>query len=75
MRTGLRDKPPIGAVVPPGITQVDGDWVYNEYLDGSGIQSLDVEQRGFWDRLFGPSPSAPAPAPQQPSPADDLYRG
>ena len=75
MRTGLRDKPPIGAVVPPGITQVDGDWVYNEYLDGSGIQSLDLEQRGFWDRLFGPSPSAPAPAPQQPSPADDLYRG
>jgi penicillin-binding protein 1A len=82
MRTGLRDKPPIGAVTPPGITQVDGDWVYNEYLDGSGVQSVDVEQqRGFWDRLFGPSPSAPGAAPQQPSQqrppssADDPYRG
>lgn len=81
MRTGLRDKPPIGIVTPPGITQVDGDWVYNEYLDGSGVQSLDVgQQKGFWDRLFGPSPSAPGngvPAPQQQptSPSDDLYRG
>jgi penicillin-binding protein 1A len=79
MRTGLRDKPPIGNVVPPGITQVDGDWMYNEYMDGSGVQSVDVEQqRGFWDRLFGPSPSTPdnEPSQQQPAtPAEDPYKG
>jgi penicillin-binding protein 1A len=83
MRTALRDKPPIGVVTPPRLSQVDGDWVYDEYRDGSGVQSVDIEQqqRGFWDRLFGPPPTptpgneAPAPRQQQPSPLDDLYRG
>jgi penicillin-binding protein 1A len=81
MRVALRGKPEIGIVTPPGVTQVDGDWAYDEYAGSEGIKSVDVdEQRGFWDRLFNPDSPSPAPGgapaqPQQPAKPDDLYRG
>ena len=69
MRTALRDKPVLGVVVPQGLTQVNGDWTYDEYANGGGVQSLDVDQpKGFWERLFGPAPSQPAPQPGSPPP-------
>lgn len=79
MRAALKGKPEIGTVTPPGVTQVDGDWVYDEYAGSEGVRSVDVdEQKGFWDRLFNPeSPSSPEPGNNQPQPQkpDDLYRG
>lgn len=78
MRTALRGKPEIGTVTPPGITQVDGDWMYNENANGTGnaVRSLDTdEQKGFWERLFSPEPQTPGNSQPQPRPPDDLYQG
>jgi penicillin-binding protein 1A len=80
MRVALKGKPEIGIVTPPGVSQVDGDWVYDEYAGSAGIRSVDVEeQKGFWDRLFNPEAPSPTPDPgnnqPQPQKPDDLYRG
>jgi penicillin-binding protein 1A len=89
MKVALKGKPEIGLATPPGIQQVDGDWVYDENVNSdSGVKSVDVEeQKGFWDRLFNPDsppagnqpnqpPGQPVPQPTQPAPKqDDLYRG
>ncbi len=84
MRVALRGKDQLAPVVPPGLTQVDGDWMYNEYANGGdAVRSLDVdEQKGFWEKLFSPSPAQQDPATVNPPPSgpteqqkqDDLYR-
>ncbi|RQO36407.1 penicillin-binding protein [Herminiimonas sp. KBW02] len=88
MRTALRGKPEMAKIAPPGVTQVDGDWMYDEYANGDSVKSLDVdEQKSFWERMFnsGPNtepqlqtPSAPAPGTpeeKEKKRLDDLYRG
>lgn len=85
MRTALRGKAEIQSAVPSGLTQVDGDWTYEEYVNGDSVKSVDVEeQKGFWEKLFNPgdTPQAPAPANGNPGSvipeekkAEDLYRG
>jgi len=76
MRVALRGKPPSQSPVPAGVAQVDGDWMYEEYVGGDAVQSVDIEEnRSIWDRLFGNWPKAPAaPGTQQP-PQEDIYRG
>lgn len=89
MRVALRGKAPFQRPVPAGLVQVDADLMYEEYMGGSAVRSLDVEDsRTFWERLFSwPNNSAPARAsPPAPAPARDpaleerrrmeeLYRG
>jgi penicillin-binding protein 1A len=84
MRTALRGKDAFAPIVPPGVMQADGDWMYNEYVDGNNaVRALDIEeQRGFWEKLFSPAPEEPAGAPAPVSPEeierrrmDELYRG
>jgi len=88
MRTALRGKAEIQSAVPPGLAQVDGDWTYEEYVNGDSVKSVDVkEQKGFWEKLFNPGdePQAPAPANGNPGSvnpderekpkSEDLYRG
>ncbi|RJF96071.1 penicillin-binding protein 1A [Noviherbaspirillum saxi] len=83
MRTALKGKAPFERGLPDGIAQVEGDWMYKEYVNGNGVSAVGVEDtRGFWERLFGNRPAGPAPSPstapvQKPStPLDDnMYRG
>ena len=86
MRTALRGKPELSSIVPPGITQVDGDWMYDEYANGDSVRSLDVdEQKSFWERMFNSNPNTepqlqtpPAnitPEEKEKKRLDDLYRG
>ncbi|HWU98481.1 MAG TPA: penicillin-binding protein 1A [Oxalicibacterium sp.] len=87
MRVALKGKEPFAPVVPPGVTQADGDWMYNEYVDGNNaVRTLDVEdQKSFWEKLFTPGPQESAPAGTPSAPAtpeeiekrrmDELYRG
>lgn len=82
MRAALRGKPEIQSAVPPGLAQVNGDWSYEEYVNGDAVKSLDIEeQKGFWDRLFNPGPEQPS-APGDISPDErerqrqnELYSG
>ncbi len=83
MKTALRGKPEIPNAVPSGLTQVDGDWSYEEYANGDSVRSLDVdEQKGFWERLFNPGSEPQVQPPGNLSPeeiekqrTEDLYRG
>lgn len=86
MRTALRGKPELAPIVPPGVTQVDGDWMYDEYVNGDSVKSLDIdEQKSFWERMFNTAPNTepqlqtpPAnitPEDKDKKRLDDLYRG
>lgn len=63
MREVLRGKPQSETAPPSfGLTQVNGDWMYEEYVD-KGVKSVGVEDtRSFWEKLFGAPATVPAPA-------------
>jgi penicillin-binding protein 1A len=74
MREALRGKPETQRPVPAGVVQVDGDWMYQEYVDSNSyVRSLDVNDvPSFLQRIFGGGPSTPAPADS--NKRDDMYR-
>ncbi len=74
MRTALRGKTEIQSAVPSGLTQVDGDWMYSEYINGDSVKSVDVvEQKGFWERLFDSDQNTQPQAPENQN-HDELER-
>ena len=77
MRVALRGKAEMQRPVPAGLTQADGDWMYDEYVNGNGVRSLEVEDtRSLWDRLFGNRPQAPKREEKETQPSRDMsYRG
>jgi penicillin-binding protein 1A len=76
MRQALRGKPETRRPVPAGLVQVEGDWMYAEYVNaqgGNAVRSLDVEQpKSFWQRLFGPRP-APSESEKERRQWEELY--
>ncbi len=47
MRQALSGKPPSERKPPPGVSYVDGDWVYDEFKGSDGVKTLDVEVSPF----------------------------
>jgi penicillin-binding protein 1A len=43
MSHALKGVAVVGAQVPPGLTEVAGDWLYDEYADGSGVRTLGFQ--------------------------------
>ena len=43
MRVALSGKPEIPRAVPEGISNAEGDWMFNEFLNGGGVRTLDME--------------------------------
>uniref|UniRef100_Q47HA9 Penicillin-binding protein 1A n=1 Tax=Dechloromonas aromatica (strain RCB) TaxID=159087 RepID=Q47HA9_DECAR len=43
MRQALSGKPPSDRKPPPGVSFVDGDWLYDEFKGDEGVKALDVE--------------------------------
>ncbi|WP_265947193.1 penicillin-binding protein 1A [Dechloromonas sp. A34] len=43
MRQALSGKPPSERKPPPGVSNVDGDWLYDEFKGDDGVKALDVE--------------------------------
>jgi penicillin-binding protein 1A len=72
MREALRNKPEIKRPVPEGLAQVEGDWMYEEYVNGDAVRAVDVETgpRTFWEKLFGTPPPIPVPSPA-PAPTEE----
>ncbi len=44
MTMALKGVPVSEPAAPPGVTNVGGEWYYNEYANGSGVSSLGVEE-------------------------------
>jgi len=57
MRTALARKPQVARPVPAGLTQVDGEWMYDEFLTTGAVRTLDM------DNGEAPPPQEVAPAP------------
>ncbi|HYD95930.1 MAG TPA: penicillin-binding protein 1A [Noviherbaspirillum sp.] len=76
MRTALRGRGPVQRAVPPGLVQVDGEWMYEEFAANNAVHTLGGDAIGnFWDRLFGGRPAAPPPAQGDKRQEDMSYRG
>jgi penicillin-binding protein 1A len=65
MKVALQKRPPLERPVPAGLTQVGGEWLYDEFTGDAARHSLDLED--------GDKPSegaesvAPSPPPQPPT--------
>ena len=44
MSTALKGVPVAEPSVPPGVTNVGGEWYYNEYANGTGVATLGVDE-------------------------------
>ncbi|WP_052452394.1 penicillin-binding protein 1A [Noviherbaspirillum autotrophicum] len=82
MRSALRGAAPFQRALPAGIAQVDGDWMYNEYVSRHDpVRAVGDAVKSFWDRLFGDRPVEPGNQGnpnnnmRRKDPIDDLYRG
>ncbi|MFZ6680039.1 penicillin-binding protein 1A [Undibacterium sp. Tian12W] len=42
MRVALAGKPEVVRAVPEGISNAEGDWMFNEFLNGAGVRTLDM---------------------------------
>ena len=56
MRQALAGKPVAERSPPPGVSFVDGDWLYDEFNNDSGVKELDIETlpgmvRNFFKRF------------------------
>ena len=76
MQTALKDVPVALYDPPPGVVNVGGEWYYEEYGPGKGVQSL-----GMQDPMPGHTgtEATPGDAPRAPAPEDrrsilDLFR-
>jgi penicillin-binding protein 1A len=43
MRTALATRPQVTRDVPAGLSQVDGEWLYDEFIDMNGVKTLDMD--------------------------------
>jgi penicillin-binding protein 1A len=43
MRVTLNGKSPAPLAIPENVSLVDGYWVYNEFMDGAGVKTLDLD--------------------------------
>ncbi|CDG82794.1 penicillin-binding protein 1A [Janthinobacterium agaricidamnosum] len=59
MRTALDKRPQVEREVPQGLTQVDGEWMYDEFIESGAVRTLDMDD----------APAAPAPAATDAPPA------
>jgi penicillin-binding protein 1A len=73
MKVALQKRPPVERPVPTGLTQVDGEWLYDEFTGDAALHSLDVDEaQPSGDAPAGgeaPAAGAPAAAPAAGAPA------
>ena len=75
MKTALKGVPVAKMAVPEGVTNVGGDWYYDEYANGGGIHSLGVEDRPADPaRVLAPPPLITPPPAEERRSILDLFR-
>jgi penicillin-binding protein 1A len=56
---------------PEGVVNVGGEWFYNEYVKGSGVSSLGLEDKG---NAPSSEDTATAPAPEEKQRILDFFK-
>jgi len=75
MKVALPGRPPRDVPVPPGLTQVDGEWLYDEFTGDAARHSLDMDSAPPGAENVAPGQPAaenPAPAPASPPGAENV---
>ncbi|MBS1159576.1 MAG: Penicillin-binding protein [Proteobacteria bacterium] len=65
MRQALAGKPNNERTPPPGVSFIDGEWLYDEFNGDSGIRALDMEEIMAPDAPPGTLPTTPPGAPSK----------
>jgi penicillin-binding protein 1A len=63
MKVALQSRPARDVSVPIGLTQVDGEWLYDEFTGDAARHSLDMEDAAPAAENVTPGAAIPAPAP------------
>ena len=76
MASALRGVPVSEMTVPAGVSNIGGEWYYDEYAKGSGVSSVGMQDRDSAATAAQPSnaPAAPAAAISVLPPADERKR-
>ncbi|MDE2428749.1 MAG: PBP1A family penicillin-binding protein [Burkholderiales bacterium] len=65
MRVNLAGKPETQRSVPDGVSNAEGDWMYTEFMNGAGVQTLDMSEPAATPVDPGAAlPANPVPATQ-----------
>jgi penicillin-binding protein 1A len=56
MRVALKDKPPALMAAPAGVSQVAGDWVYDEFQGTAAAPNVDTDMLQRLREMFGSKP-------------------
>jgi penicillin-binding protein 1A len=75
MKVALPGRPPRDVPVPPGLTQVNGEWLYDEFTGDAARHTLDMDDTPPGAENVAPGQPAaenPAPAPAAPPGAENV---
>jgi penicillin-binding protein 1A len=68
MRVAMQSRPPQERPAPVGLTQVNGEWLYDEFTGDAARHSLDMDEEPSGAENVEPATGG-APAPAAPAPA------
>nr|WP_315399059.1 PBP1A family penicillin-binding protein [uncultured Duganella sp.] len=67
MKVAMKDRPAQDRPVPAGMTQVDGEWLYDEFTGDAARRTLDIEETAPGAENIVPVPPGAATAPAVPA--------
>jgi penicillin-binding protein 1A len=62
MKVAMQSRPPQNRPVPTGLTQVDGEWLYDEFTGDAARHTLDMDEEPAGAENVAPQPAGAAPA-------------
>ncbi len=67
MKVALQDRPALDRQVPAGLTQVDGEWLYDEFTGDAARHTLDMDDVAPGAENVAPQPAGTAPPAPPPN--------
>ena len=64
MKVAMRDRPAQERPAPAGLTQVDGEWLYDEFTGDAARRTLDIDETAPGAENIAPVPAGTAPPAQ-----------
>ena len=72
MRVALAKRPPVERPVPAGLTQLNGEWLYDEFMGDAAVHSLDLDSEPATPEDAAAPPAAPAAPATNVPPAQNV---
>ncbi|WP_373994494.1 penicillin-binding protein 1A [Massilia sp. NR 4-1] len=69
MRVALAKRPPVERAAPEGVVQLNGDWIYEEYMNDTTARGIDLEGEPPGEAAPETAPESPTAPPTTPAPA------